>query len=169
MYDAKRGYEGQQAFRNAFGVKALSSPSKMLDGTLHRLIEASIDVESEPASRPVYQELQDQAALFSRTPGPGGRTKPVGLFPGRRVLVAREEEAEFERLLAAWFYVSNRYEETEILSNPAIQEPCYSIIQTLFASHESRMADGLKRALGDMMDRIEDWRNSDGGSKAKRD
>jgi len=156
-YDAAQTWEGQAAFSNAYGPDALPPASALLDGGLHALVERALDVDGEPASRPAFLELQDQAAMFSRDPGAGGRSKPVGLFPGNAELVQREETAEFERLLAAWLYISNRYAPGEILESAMIRDAVYAVIQALFERHAGRLSDSLEGALSKMWDQIDEW------------
>ena len=163
-YNRAQTWEGQAAFSNAYGPDAMPLKSGLLEGGLHRLVEHALDVDSEPASRPVFLDLLDQAAMFSRDPGSGGHSKPVGLFPGNAELLRREEAAEFERLLAAWLYVSNRYTSEEILGNVAIRDAVYDVIQPLFERHADRLAAGLKSAAGDIMDKIDEWRKEHDGS-----
>jgi Trypsin-like peptidase domain len=155
LYNSVQPWEKQKVYSNAYGLEALPPPSGLLDGKLHTLIERALDLDCEPASRPVFVELQDHAALFSRDPGVSGRSKPVGLFPGNAELVRREEAAEYERLLAAWLYVSHRYAPNEILENRSIRDPVYTIIQTLFARHADRLDANTKDALSEMWDKIE--------------
>ena len=165
-YNPTQTWEGQAAFSNAYGPDALPLKSALLDGGLHKLIEHALDMDSEPASRPVFLDLLDQAATFSRDPGSGGRSKPVGLFPGNTELIRREETAEFERLLAAWLYVSNRYTPDEILGNATIRNAVYDVVQALFERHVERFAAESKSAAGDMMDKIDEWRQQHGRSPA---
>ena len=160
-YDASRGWEGQPAFRNAYGPTASRLKSALLEGGLHALVERALDLEGDPASRQVFQELLDQAAMFARDAS-GGRTKPVGLFPGNAELVQREEIAEFERLLAAWLYISNRYQPDEILQTASIREATDTVIQTLFERHDSRLVPATSTALSAMWDRIDDWKRKHG-------
>jgi hypothetical protein len=77
-------------------------------------------------------------------------------------LVRREETAEFERLLAAWLYVSYRYAPHEILENTSIRDPVYAIIQSLFERHVDRLDAPMKDALSEMWDKIDAWRDANG-------
>jgi hypothetical protein len=166
LYDPAQPWVTQKAYTNAYGPDALPPPSGLLGGKLHTLIERALDLECEPASRPVFVELQDHAALFSRDPGASGRSKPVGLFPGNAELVRREETAEFERLLAAWLYVSYRYAPHQILENTSIRGPVYAIIQSLFERHVDRLDAPMKDALSEMWDKIDAWGDANGRLKA---
>lgn len=157
-YNPVQTWEGQAAFSNAYGPDAMPLKSTLLAGGLHRLVEHALDVDSEPASRPVFLDLQDQATMFSRDPGQGGRPKPVGLFPGNAKLIKLEEAAEYERLLAAWLYVSNRFTSEEILGNATTRDAAYKVIQSLFERHADRLTAESKSAAGDMMDKIDEWR-----------
>lgn len=161
-YSRDQSWEGQSAFTNAYGPDEQPLESSLLNGGLHRLVERVLDVDSEPASRPVFLDLLDQAATFSRDPGQGGRSKPVGLFPGNAELLKREETAEFERLQAAWLYVSNRFTPEEILGDATIRDAAYKVIQSLFERHADRLVAESKNAAGDMMDKIDEWRTKHG-------
>jgi tetratricopeptide (TPR) repeat protein len=156
-YSAAQPWERQKAFSNAYGVDAMSSVSRVLDGRLHALVERALDVATEPAARPVFLELQDQAAMFSRDPGAGGRSKPVGLFPGNAALVQREEDAEFERLFAAWLYVSHRCPPREHLTDPVIRNAAHAVITALFARHAGRLDAPTQDGLSDAWDAIDEW------------
>ena len=153
-YSRNLSYEDQAAFSNAYGPDAKTIDSELLNGGLHKLVEQVLDVDSEPASRPVFLDLLDQAATFAPNPGSAGRSKPVGLFPGNRELVRREQTADFERLLAAWLFASNRFSEEEILGDAGIRGAVYSVIQQLFRRHTDRLAESVKKAAGDMMQRL---------------
>jgi tetratricopeptide (TPR) repeat protein len=163
-YNAAQPWERQKAFSNAYGVDAMPSVSRILDGRLHALIERALDVQGEPAARPVFLELQDQAAMFSRDPGAGGRSKPVGLFPGNAALVQREEDAEFERLFAAWLYVSKRYPPRENLSDPVIRNAAHTVITALFGRHAGRLDPPTQDELSEMWDAIDEWMRRKGVS-----
>lgn len=157
----KKTWIGQEAFRKAYSPDALPLESVLLKRKVHELVEDKLDIDSEPASRPVFLDLLDQAATFLRDPGPGGNTKPVGLFPGNAELPKREEAAEFDRLFAAWLYLSNRFTSDEILGNATIRDATYKVIQSLFERHAERLGAEFKNLvgdMGDMMDKIDDWR-----------
>jgi len=155
-YDAESKWQTQKdIFRNAFGISAKHPKDGLLSGSLHKLVEQKLDIDSEPASRPVYQDLQDQAALFSRDPGSAGRSKPVGLFPGNSNLVEREGNADFERLAAAFFFISNRYESEQILSDPQLCDACYSLGNLLFERHKDRLTEVMKKNLNEKLKEIE--------------
>jgi tetratricopeptide (TPR) repeat protein len=138
-YDSTKGWAEDEAFDKAFGPGALAGTG-VLGGSVHAAVERALDLRHEPAARPVYRELLDAAELFSRTPGKGGRSKPVGLFPGHEALPAREEEAEFERLLAAWFYLLHRYTPTDRAAGGQVAEAAATIAQSLSQRHSQRLA-----------------------------
>lgn len=163
-YNPKKNWEDQATFSNAYGPDSLPLTSTLLDGRLHSLVERSLDIDSEPASRQVFLDLRDQAATFSRDPGSGGRSKPVGLFPGNVELVRREETAEFDRLLAAWLYVSTCYKLDKILGDAEIRDAVYDVIQQMFERHIDRLTAETKSKAGDMMDKIDEWRDQNGRS-----
>jgi tetratricopeptide (TPR) repeat protein len=138
-YNSQRRWAEDQAFDNVFGLGAVDGTG-VLGGSVHAAVERALDLRYEPAARPVYRELLDAAELFSRTPGKGGRSKPVGLFPGHESLPAREEEAEFERLLAAWYYLLHRFSPEERESAASISEAAAAIAQSISQRHSQRLA-----------------------------
>jgi hypothetical protein len=113
-YNSKSLWTNEPAYGKAYGRDAESPGSGPASGAVQAVIEKALDVSAEPASRPVYRELMDSSDLFAKTPG---RSKPVGLYPGNAELTECEEAAEFERLLAGWFYLFNRFTEQEIMEN----------------------------------------------------
>jgi hypothetical protein len=90
---------------NAYGPEAVLRFRGLADGSVHKAIVMALDVDREPASRSVYRELIDTAELFGKMQG---NSKPVGLYPANPLLAAREEAAEFDRLLAAWLHLYHR-------------------------------------------------------------
>lgn len=145
-------WEKQQVFSNAYGADNLPTPALLQEAALHTLVERSLDLDAEPASCSVHEELRAQAALFSRT---AGRTKPVGLFPGNVQLTEREEAAEFERLVAAWLYLSHRYEPQELLANDVLCAAVEEVSTDLFARHDGRLSSRMKDDLSKLADLID--------------
>jgi tetratricopeptide (TPR) repeat protein len=137
-YNSKKRWVEDKAFDSVFGLGAVEGTG-VLSGSVHAAVERALDLRHEPAARPVYRELLDAAELFSRTPGKGGRSKPVGLFPGHEFLPAREEEAEFERLLAAWYYLLHRYSPEDRASAGPISDAAAGIAQSLSQRHSQRL------------------------------
>ena len=142
----------QLAFKKVYGPEVVDGGG-VLGGSVHATVETALDVRTEPASRPVYQELLDSAELFSRTPGKGGRSKPVGLYPGHAELPGREEEAEFDRLLAAWYFVNHRYQPAERESNTSLADATAWIAQSISQRHWQRLA-GLPSGEVDEIKRV---------------
>ena len=138
-YNSSLRWAEEPAFGKVFGPGAVEGTG-VLGGSVHGAVERALDISHEPAARPVYRELLDAAELFSRTPGKGGRSKPVGLFPGHEQLPAREEEAEFERLLAAWYYLLHRYSPEERASAGPIARAAAGIAQSISQRHSQRLA-----------------------------
>jgi hypothetical protein len=103
LYDPAAAWTDEDAYSKAYGPDAVLSSLGLADGTVHRVIAAALDVDNEPASRTVYADLMDAAAFFGKVQG--GNAKPVGLYPGNVALTEREDAAEFDRLLTAWFYL----------------------------------------------------------------
>jgi tetratricopeptide (TPR) repeat protein len=137
-YSLKRHWNKEPAFEKVYGPVAIAGQG-ILAGSVHATVERALDIRSEPTARPVYRELLDSAELFSRTPGKGGRSKPVGLYPGHLELPAKEEEAEFERLLAAWYYLNHRYRTEERESISARVDAAAGIAQSIFQRHSQRL------------------------------
>jgi len=161
-YDPEQSWVAEPAFCKAYGPDEMPLDKPLLlDGALHALVERALDVDLEPASRPVVLDLRDQAATFMRDPK-GGRTKPGGLFVGNPALVEREDIADFERLLAAWLYASNRYTPDEIMDDAAIRDAVYDVVEALFERHSERLAAESESAAAEMMDKIEEWRKQHG-------
>lgn len=155
LYEPTKPWEAQKVFGNAYGVETFPPPPLLRDGALHSLIEHELDIEMEPASRPVYSELLSQAALFSRSAGSGGRSKPVGLFPGNSKLIEREEEAEFERLVAVWLYLAHRYDRKSLLAQDTLCKTLDEVITTLFERHAGRLSERMTADLSELADSIE--------------
>ncbi len=162
IYDVSKSWMDQAAYRMIYGEKVELPPTGPARGSIHSLIEKVINIDNEPASRPVYKELQNSAKLFERPPG--AATKPVGLFPGNIELTRREEEAEFERLIAAWLYLSNRFGEEMILNDDDLSESANEVIISLFERHPSRLEEmpSISNDLGDMQDKIDQKGGWDG-------
>ena len=138
-YDPSRHWTEQGAFAKAYGPEMLQV-SGVLGGSVHETIEQALDISSEPAARPVYQELHEFAELFSRPPGKGGRSKPVGLYPGHRDLPNKEEEAEFERLLAAWYYLNHRFTEQQREADDRLRTSSLRVAKDIYARHLRRLS-----------------------------
>lgn len=156
LYDAELTWEEQDVFSNAYGAAPLPPPPLLTEGALHTLVERNLEVELEPAARPVHAELLAQAALFSRPAGAGGRSKPVGLFPGNTRLTDFEEEADFERLMAVWLYLTHRYDRPELLANAGLCKALDEAITALFDRHSKRLTAAMTEELNDLADAIED-------------
>jgi hypothetical protein len=107
-YSLEPHYLNEPAFGRAYGPDAALSHVGVTGGAVFRCVAQALDVDAEPAARPVYRELLDSAQLFARETR-GGRTKPVSLYPGNSRLTALEEQAEFDRLLAVALYLAHRH------------------------------------------------------------
>ncbi len=139
-YDAERDWGEEKAFEKVYGPQAVKGKG-VLGGSVYSAVERGLDIRSEHAARPVYQELLDSAELFSRPPGKGGRSKPVGLYPGHPELPGKEEEAEFERLLAAWFYLNHRYEGKTTGPTSSGAAATVVIAQNIYERHSLRLQE----------------------------
>jgi hypothetical protein len=154
-YDSGQSYLKDEAYASAYGPKAVLSREGVAGGAVYRCVEKHLMVEMEPASRTVYRELLDSAQLFARQSLRGGATKPVGLFPGNRELTEKEEQADFERLLAAWLFIVHRFGEAVALADTgetgvAIREA----MNGLYGRHDGRLKD-LEPQLLEQLERMQ--------------
>ena len=154
IYDPRKYWAGEKAYAKAYSAGGESAPA-LGRGDVHALVASSLDIESEPASRSTYQEIRDSAATFAKDPGKAGRSKPVGLFSINPELPRREEEAEFERLLAAWFYLYHRRSSVEPAKADEMQKAGAEISQTLFERHATRL-EKLREKANDELTKILD-------------
>jgi tetratricopeptide (TPR) repeat protein len=136
LYDPSKDWEEEDAYSRAYGPDAVLPFLRLGSGAVHATIETTIDHRHEPAARPVYRELMDSAELFGKAPG---NSKPVGLYPGNLSLTNQEEEAEFDRLLTAWFHLYHRHSKDE-RSKGELQDSASHISQTLLARHADRIS-----------------------------
>lgn len=152
FYDPAADWLDEEAYAKAYGPDAVLSSRTLADGTVHRAIAAALDVSNEPASRTVYADLIDAAALFGKVQG--GNAKPVGLYPGNLLLTASEDAAEFDRLLTAWFYLYHMVPHQAELVTDQARRATEHITVTLLERHADKIAslharasDNLKRVL----------------------
>jgi hypothetical protein len=147
------------AFSKSYGGSAASPSPGIGSGQVYQYVESVLDVDDEPASRPVYRELIDSAALFASQDLGGGRFKPVGLYPGNRELAKREDAADFDRLVAAWLFLFYTVGEQGILADEPVRQSAKSVIQALLGRHGNRSKRRLSAeafaALGRLQDAIE--------------
>ncbi len=147
MYDPKAAWTKEAVYAKAYGLDAVLSSRGLADGTVHRTIAATLDVDHEPASRTVYADLIDAAAFFGKIPG--GNAKPVGLYPGNLSLTAREDSAEFDRLLTAWFYLHFLGPDRET-ADEQTRGTIGHIARTLLERHSERFSATRERASDDL-------------------
>jgi hypothetical protein len=149
-------------FSDAYG-SAVSQSRGVASGALYQYIEKVLDVENEPASRPVYRELIDSAAQFASQDSGGGVFKPAGLYPGNRDLATRETAADFDRLVAAWLFLFYVVGDKGILAEAHVRQAAKAVIQALLGQHASRSKKKLPgeayAALGTLQDAIEESEN----------
>jgi len=156
IYDPMANWEEEEAYARAYGPDAVLPFRGMGDGSVHRAIAAALDVDTEPASRSVYRELIDSAELFGKV---RGNSKPVGLYPSNALLTAREEVAEFDRLLMAWLHLYYRHAESERAQDPHLRKAIEQISVPLMERHVGRIkemqngaSDDLKNVLSALID-----------------
>jgi hypothetical protein len=161
IYDKDKDWVDEKAFSSAYSKTPTPISSKLLSGGVHSIVTYALDIENEPASRPVYQDLLDEAETFSKFAGQAGKSKPVSIFKGNQELVAKEEKAAFERLFAAWLYLYNRFKSSsdDILKSDREREICSLIVDALLERYISLLNDHEIESLGDMQDKIEEWKN----------
>jgi hypothetical protein len=154
-------YEADKAgaFSRAYGSSAASPSPGIGSGRVYLYIESVLDVDEEPASRPVYRELMDSAALFASQDLGGGRFKPVSLYPGNRELAKREDAADFDRLVAAWLFLVYMVGERDLVADEHLRQSTKSVIQALLGRHgnrsKRRLSAEVYAALGRLQDAIE--------------
>ena len=140
-YDLNKGYLDEPAFARMYGPKAVLPKSGPATGLIYECVEQQLQIDDEPASRPVYRELLDSSELFARLSIAGGVTKPVGLFPGSTRLTQLEENAEFERLLSAWLFMLYRFGEDTILQDKgSMRAAAEQAVDALLGRHAQRLA-----------------------------
>jgi hypothetical protein len=154
-YDASLGFRKEPAFARAYGTECLLMAGGVTGGGLYRCVEQHLPVAEEPAAVPVYRELLDSARFFSRLAPAGGRTKPVGLFPGNLALTRLEEEADFERLLAAWLHMAYRHGEQAAQDLGDLGRALGEAMEGLYSRHFERLQT-LDEALRDKLERMHD-------------
>lgn len=147
-YNPLLPWTNEPAFGKAYGRDAVFPGSGPASGAVHGVIEKALDVGAEPASRPVYRELMDSADLFAKTP----KGKPVGLYPGNAALTECEEAAEFERLLAGWFYLFSRFTEEEIMGNREMSAAARELAVRLV--NRTARFEGLPDRLKGLLDAV---------------
>ena len=140
-YDVEREYLEEPAYERAYGPRAVSATGGVAGGLVYECVEQQLQVEGEPAARPVYRELLDSAELFARVSVRAGVTKPVGLFPGSTHLTRLEESAEFERLLSAWLFLVTRFGENALVEDEgAPRSAAQQVIDALLGRHQEAVA-----------------------------
>jgi tetratricopeptide (TPR) repeat protein len=140
-YDVEKEYLEEPAFARAYGPKAVLPAAGIAAGLIYECVEKQLQVEGEPAARPVYRELLDSAELFARVSVRAGVTKPVGLFPGSAALTGLEETAEFERLLSAWLFLDARFGEKAIREDRGpLRVSAGQTVDALLSRHQRALA-----------------------------
>lgn len=148
IYDPEADWEEERAFVNAYGPDAVLPFRGLAHGSVHKAIVTALDVDHEPASRLVYSELIDSAELFGKIQG---NSKPVGLYPANPLLARREEEAEFDRLLAAWLHLYFRSTPQERSDNAQLREAVEHIAVPLMERHADRLQVLRENATDDFV------------------
>lgn len=154
-YDLDLDVLDERAWGRAYGPNAELARDGVAGGALYRMVAEALEVDTEPAAQPVYRELLDSAQLFARETR-GGRTKPVGLYPGNARLTALEEEAEFDRLLAAFLFIRHRHGREP--AEPEARQALRRTAQQLFERHQPRtqaLAPELQQDLEAVLDHPE--------------
>jgi hypothetical protein len=153
VYDPALDWEEEAAFAKAYGPQPVLATRTLSDGSVHRVIAAALDVDHEPASRSVFTDLIDAAALFGKVQG--SNAKPVGLYPGNLSLTAREDRAEFERLLTAWFHIYYLELSSGGVTKPHTKRAIDQICLTLLERHNDKL-DALRERAGEDLRRVLD-------------
>ena len=148
LYDPSKEWEEEKAYGNAYGPQAVLPFRGLANGAVHQTIGTALDIDSEPASRSVYRELIDSSELFGKAPG---NSKPVGLYPGNSALTGREEDAEFDRLMTAWFHVFHRHSPAEWEEKADLREAAARISETLLERHADRINELRRNAREELI------------------
>jgi tetratricopeptide (TPR) repeat protein len=136
-YDVDKAYLEEPVFARVYGPKAVLPVAGISAGMVYECVERGLQVDGEPAERPVYRELLDSAELFARVSVRAGVTKPVGLFPGNPELTDLEENAEFQRLLAAWLFLLTQFGEQKIAQDTGtLRASAEQIVDALIGRHQ---------------------------------
>ena len=160
-YDSSMDWVSEQAtaYAAAYGPDAALPRGSIAGDALYSWVERYLDVDHEPASQPVYRELLNSSQLHARQTLRGGETKPVGLYPAHRLLTDREEQADFDRLLAAALFIIYRHGEIAALSPGSdLRSALRDALQALYARHgprEKLLEPALRERLGHFMDELE--------------
>jgi hypothetical protein len=128
-------------------------------GYTFRLVRDSIDPKQEPGGTPVARQLRASASLMI---GPDLRrygTLPI-LYSGNQALHTQMQREGIERLLAAWYYLEQRYKlreqvrkrkwdsvKAELLEYIDLGEHLYSMLADVHLSEYRRLRSGIGRAL----------------------
>lgn len=154
-YDLGQDVLVEPAWGRAYGPNATLATDGPAGGSLYRCVSEAIPVEAEPAAQPVFLELLDSAQLFARE-ALGSSVKPVGLYPGNARLTALEEQAEFDRLLAAFLFIRHRH--GDLPADAGARQALRRSARQLFERHPSRTADmppGLRQEIEAVLDQPE--------------
>lgn len=151
--------EQATAYAAAYGPDAALPRGGIAGDALYGWVERYLDVDHEPASQPVYRELLNSSQLYARQTLRGGKTKPVGLYPAHRLLTDREEQADFDRLLAAALFIIHRHGEAAALApGSELRRALRDALQPLYERHgprEKLLEPALREQLGQLMDALE--------------
>lgn len=150
-YSLEPHYLDEPAFGRAYGPEAALPRDGVTGGAVFRCVTQALDVDAEPAARPVFRELLEAAQLYARVPLQG-RTKPVSLYPDNSRLKLLEEEAEFERLLAAVLYLAHRPAAGP--ADAAARQALTVSVERLFAAYPERVGQlpaGVQQLLDDAL------------------
>ncbi|MEO0943028.1 MAG: hypothetical protein AAFY30_15910 [Cyanobacteria bacterium J06642_12] len=153
-YDGKKErVDNTGAFKEMYGGNALDHQSISIitstNALVYRMVEAHLDVDSQPSARAVHQEMANSAASFGRDQSSG---KPASLYPGNNALLESEQSAEFERLLATWFYLAGRYGADHCRQNDSLFDVFNNTVSRLMDAHHARLVseESLKDVLADL-------------------
>lgn len=153
-YGGHTDWKADPAFAGPLGSIRGDGPEPLIapdSGHVHHVLQASLDIEAQPASVAVQAGLAADADMFIRR---AGKSKPVSLFAANRSLSEREEVAERERLLAIWAYLAYRFGKRKVFADPDLRQQLHSAISGLMARHYNALAK--ERALLKKLERLAD-------------
>ena len=151
---APRDWIDEPAFSRAYGPQSALPHDSATGGSVYRCVERYLAVDSEPAARPVHRELLDAAQSFARQPV-GGSAGLAYLYLENAALRDKVESADFERRLAAWFYLVERWGEAEALADAQLRPALSEALNGIDREHKARLAQ-LDEAHRQQVERLMD-------------
>ena len=152
MYDIEQSIHEDQGIKEGYGQDALKDTESNF---IYDFLSENIDPETQYESYSVYSEILESAKLFSRSD-----EAPIaaGIYKSNN-LTGEELKAHRERLLAAWYYLTNRYSQQELTTNPDLFVAIKEVVDNLIPTHLGYLKDyvGREDCLDkNLLDKIEE-------------